>query len=197
MGIYHWRYLVRNLVFNSKAIVLICINDAVPLPGRPPLPHAVLILGRFTGYTNSGPIYRLYRAAVNQLFAHLREFASFTDCVTTPKTLQCWPTTYFGNLFLQADRKGHAVKYFWSVIQENQRGPFLYLIFWRKKTCDSEMIDNKIFQDKKCVQLCLQMSSGGLRIIGKSSVTSNLCKAVIIVWSLDLGLSTPYCWPTT
>ena len=78
-----------NLVFNSKAIILICINDAVPLPGRPPLPHAVLILGRFTGYTNSGPIYRLYRAAVNQLFAHLREFASFTDCVTTPITLQC------------------------------------------------------------------------------------------------------------
>ena len=124
MGISHWRYLVRNLVFNSKAIVLICINDAVPLPGRPPLPHAVLILGRFTGYTNSGPIYRLYRAAVNQLFAHLREFASFTDCVTTPITLQCWPTTYFGNLFLQAHRKGHVVKYFWSVIQENQIVPF-------------------------------------------------------------------------
>ena len=150
MGISHWRYLVRNLVFNSKAIILICIN--VPLPGRPPLPHAVLILGRFTGYTNSGPIYRLYRAAVNQLFAHLREFASFTDCVTTPITLQCWPTTYFGNLFLQADRKGHAVKYFWSVKQENQRGPFWCTcneIFWI--TCDSEMIYYKIIWDKKCV----------------------------------------------
>ena len=105
MGVSIWRYLVRNLAFNSKAIVLICINDAVPLPCRPPLPHAVLILGRFTGYTNSGPIYRLYRAAVNELFAHLREFASFTDCVTTPITLQCWPTTYFGNLFLQTDQK--------------------------------------------------------------------------------------------
>ena len=159
MGISHWRYLVRNLVFNSKAIVLICINGAVPLPGRPPLPHAVLILGRFTGYTNSGPIYRLYRAAVNQLFAHLREFASFTDCVTTPITLQCWPKTFLGICYYRQTEKDMRSSIFGVWYKKIREDLFCTWSFEEKKLVILKWLITKYFRTKSAFNFvckCLQ-----------------------------------------
>ena len=131
---------------------------------------------------NSGSIYRLYK-----FWADLQVIQSSSKPTFCPFAWICF-------LHWLCDDA-----YKFAMLTDN--------IFWEffpagrpKRTCGQVILEYDTRKSESSF-LCtcneiFWKNSGGFYVIGKSSVTSNLCKAVIIVWSLDLGLSTPYCWPT-